>query len=152
MFQRPQDGLDRFRLKFVKTDRFSATVAGRELEDARDRIQVPIVGFPISVWFPWLIHPRPILVSYLFTIPNDAESSRIQWYKKNNDSWIEQITLENQTEISYSITSFGDQWYCNITPFNSKKPPKATDIMTNPSNARGRRFGNFILTQLQQAK
>jgi hypothetical protein len=60
-----------------------------------------------------------ITISYLFTIPNDAESSRIQWYKKINDSWIEQITLENQNEISYGETAIGEQWYCEITPFDA---------------------------------
>jgi hypothetical protein len=60
-----------------------------------------------------------ITISYLFTIPNDAENSRIQWYKKVNDTWIEQVALENLTMVSYGETVIGEQWYCTITPFDA---------------------------------
>ncbi|MHA2165850.1 MAG: hypothetical protein ACXACB_02045, partial [Promethearchaeota archaeon] len=66
----------------------------------------------------FFVEDENITVSFQFTSMNDADNSRIQWYKLINNSWIEQTTLENQSEIHYGETSFGEQWYCTITPFD----------------------------------
>ncbi|MHA2388714.1 MAG: hypothetical protein ACXACW_08335, partial [Candidatus Hodarchaeales archaeon] len=64
----------------------------------------------------FFVEDENISISYQFTSIYDADNSRIQWYKLINNSWVEQTTLENQTEIYYGETSIGEQWFCTITP------------------------------------
>ncbi|MFW9855154.1 MAG: DUF2341 domain-containing protein [Candidatus Thorarchaeota archaeon] len=66
----------------------------------------------------FLVEDENITVSFYFSEGNDAQDSRIQWFKLINGSWIEQASYENRTIICANDTVAGDQWYFTVTPYD----------------------------------
>jgi hypothetical protein len=58
-------------------------------------------------------------ISYQFSSEGDALGSWLQWFRLENDSWVEYSEFENQTTIDSQYTQSGDLWNCTITPYDN---------------------------------
>jgi hypothetical protein len=60
-----------------------------------------------------------VLYYQYLDIDNDLNLTRIQWFRKSlNGSFIEMVQYENYSFISSINTVPGEEWYCQITPYD----------------------------------
>ncbi len=130
----------------LKTDQWYATVLPKDGQDFGNITTSPTITIqntpPLVTNFRYLfndvtaqvspkniridefyVEDEGIMINYAFndTDPTDLDHSLIQWFRRNtsDDSWIEALIFENSTLIPATITTPGEEWYCQITASDS---------------------------------
>jgi len=65
------------------------------------------------------VEDENLSITFCFDIIGDVSNASIRWFTdQGNNTWLEVIEFENQTEIPSNVTLPGQRWYCSIVPFD----------------------------------